>query len=123
MKFIQNGGSKAEAAHRFELARSSVYRYLTAAKKREACRRKLVGAPGALPPSPQGKRVAPLVFQDRGTTEVVAADFEQVLVPELPVGSKRGDELRLQSQNFSFKDTFQHRHLRSFCLTSSGRVK
>jgi putative transposase len=38
VKFIQDGGSKVEAARRFELARSSVYRYLVAAKK------------GALPP-------------------------------------------------------------------------
>src|ERR1039457_6961025 len=38
VKFIQGGGSKAEAARRFALARSSVYRYLTAAQK------------GALPP-------------------------------------------------------------------------
>ena len=38
VKFISGGGSKAEAARRFELARSSVYRYLEAAKK------------GALPP-------------------------------------------------------------------------
>jgi transposase len=33
LKFIQSGGSKVEAARRFELARSSVYRYLDAAKK------------------------------------------------------------------------------------------
>src|ERR1035438_1596442 len=33
VKFIQGGGSKAEAARRFALARSSVYRYLEAAKK------------------------------------------------------------------------------------------
>ncbi len=33
VKFIQGGGSKVEAARRFELARSSVYRYLTAAQK------------------------------------------------------------------------------------------
>jgi transposase len=32
-KFIQGGGSKAEAARRFGLARSSVYRYLAAAQK------------------------------------------------------------------------------------------
>src|ERR1035438_5833287 len=32
VKFIQGGGSKAEAARRFDLARSSVYRYLSAAK-------------------------------------------------------------------------------------------
>ena len=32
VKFIQSGGSKAEAARRFDLARSSVYRYLAAAK-------------------------------------------------------------------------------------------
>ena len=32
VKFIQGGGSKAEAARRFDLARSSVYRYLDAAK-------------------------------------------------------------------------------------------
>jgi transposase len=38
VKFIAGGGSKAEAARRFDLARSSVYRYLTAAQK------------GALPP-------------------------------------------------------------------------
>ena len=38
VKFIQGGGSKAEAARRFELARSSVHRYLAAAQK------------GALPP-------------------------------------------------------------------------
>src|ERR1017187_1927526 len=38
VKFIQGGGSKAEAARRFAVARSSVYRYLEAAKK------------GALPP-------------------------------------------------------------------------
>jgi transposase len=31
--FIQGGGSKAEAARRFDLARSSVYRYLVAAQK------------------------------------------------------------------------------------------
>jgi putative transposase len=30
VKFIKSGGSKAEAARRFELARSSVYRYLDA---------------------------------------------------------------------------------------------
>ena len=30
VKFIQAGGSKAEAARRFELGRSSVYRYLAA---------------------------------------------------------------------------------------------
>ena len=33
VKFTQNGGSKAEAARRFDLARSSVYRYLVAAQK------------------------------------------------------------------------------------------
>jgi transposase len=33
VKFIQNGGSKAAAARRFDLARSSVYRYLVAAQK------------------------------------------------------------------------------------------
>jgi len=33
VKFIQGGGSKAEAARRFDLARSSVYRYLVAAQK------------------------------------------------------------------------------------------
>jgi transposase len=33
VKFIQGGGSKIEAARRFDLARSSVYRYLAAAKK------------------------------------------------------------------------------------------
>ena len=33
VKFIQGGGSKAEAARRFDLARSSVYRYLMAAPK------------------------------------------------------------------------------------------
>jgi transposase len=33
VKFIQGGGSKAEAARRFDLARSSVYRYLIAANK------------------------------------------------------------------------------------------
>jgi transposase len=32
VNFIQSGGSKAEAARRFDLARSSVYRYLEAAK-------------------------------------------------------------------------------------------
>ena len=36
--FIQGGGSKVEAARRLDLARSSVYRWLEAAKK------------GALPP-------------------------------------------------------------------------
>jgi transposase len=38
VKFIQGGGSKVEAARHFDLARSSVYRYLVAAQK------------GALPP-------------------------------------------------------------------------
>lgn len=38
VKFIQGGGSKVEAARHFALARSSVYRYLVAAKN------------GALPP-------------------------------------------------------------------------
>jgi transposase len=33
VKYIQSGGSKAEAARRFALARSSVYRYLLAAQK------------------------------------------------------------------------------------------
>jgi transposase len=33
VRFIQAGGSKAEAARRFDLARSSVYRYLSAAQK------------------------------------------------------------------------------------------
>ena len=33
VKFIQGGGSKAEAARRFDLARSSVYRYLVASQK------------------------------------------------------------------------------------------
>src|ERR1039457_831537 len=33
VKFIKSGGSKAEAARRFDLARSSVYRYLTAARQ------------------------------------------------------------------------------------------
>ena len=33
VKFIQGGGSKAEAARRFDLARSSVYRYLAAAQQ------------------------------------------------------------------------------------------
>jgi putative transposase len=33
VKFIQSGGSKVEAARRFDLARSSVYRYLVAAQK------------------------------------------------------------------------------------------
>jgi transposase len=37
--------------------------------------------------SQQGKLVAPLVFQGSCTTEVVDAYFEQVLLPELPVGS------------------------------------
>ena len=32
VKFLQRGGSKAEAARRFDLARSSVYRYLDAAQ-------------------------------------------------------------------------------------------
>jgi transposase len=32
VNFIKSGGSKAEAARRFDLARSSVYRYLEAAK-------------------------------------------------------------------------------------------
>jgi len=32
VKFIQGGGSKTEAARRFDLARSSVYRYLDAAQ-------------------------------------------------------------------------------------------
>ena len=32
VKFIQGGGSKTEAARRFDMARSSVYRYLAAAK-------------------------------------------------------------------------------------------
>ena len=32
VNFLQGGGSKAEAARRFALARSSVYRYLAAAK-------------------------------------------------------------------------------------------
>ena len=35
VKFIQGGGSKAEAARRFDLTRSSVYRYLAAAQKRQ----------------------------------------------------------------------------------------
>ena len=43
VKFIQGGGSKVEAARRFDLARSSVYRYLVAAKK------------GALPPKTSQK--------------------------------------------------------------------
>jgi len=34
VKFISGGGSKAEAARRFDLARSSVCRYLAAAQKR-----------------------------------------------------------------------------------------
>jgi transposase len=38
VQFVQNGGTKAEAARRFDLARSSVYRYLAAAQQ------------GALPP-------------------------------------------------------------------------
>jgi len=33
VKFVRGGGSKAEAARRFDLARSSVYRYLDAAQK------------------------------------------------------------------------------------------
>src|ERR1017187_3758080 len=33
VKFIQDGGSKAEAARQLAVARSSVYRYLDAAKK------------------------------------------------------------------------------------------
>jgi len=33
VQFIQQGGSKAEAARRFSLARSSVYRYLEAAQQ------------------------------------------------------------------------------------------
>ena len=33
VKFIQSGGSKAEAARRFDLARSSVCRYLAAVQK------------------------------------------------------------------------------------------
>jgi len=37
--------------------------------------------------SQQGKLVAPLVFQGSCNTEVVDAYFEQVLLPELPVGS------------------------------------
>lgn len=32
VKFVNQGGSKAEAARRFDLARSSVYRYLDAAR-------------------------------------------------------------------------------------------
>ena len=35
----------------------------------------------------QGKLVAPLVFQGNCNTEVVDVYFEQVLLPELPVGS------------------------------------
>ncbi len=49
VKFIQNGDSKAKATQRFELARSSVYRYL----------------------------VAPLVFQGRCNTEVADAYLSQ----------------------------------------------
>ena len=37
--------------------------------------------------SQQGKLVAPLVFQGSCNPEVVDAYFEQVLLPELPVGS------------------------------------
>ena len=37
--------------------------------------------------SQQGKLVAPLVFQGSCNTEVGDADFEQVLLPELPPGS------------------------------------
>jgi transposase len=37
--------------------------------------------------SQQGKLVAPLVFQGSCTTEVVAAYFENVLLPELPPDS------------------------------------
>ncbi len=33
VKFVQNGGSKAEAARRFDLGRRTVYRYLAAAQK------------------------------------------------------------------------------------------
>jgi transposase len=33
VKFVRGGGSKAEAARRFDLARSSVYRYLDAAQQ------------------------------------------------------------------------------------------
>lgn len=33
VKFIQGGGSKTEAGRRFDLARSSVYRYLAAAEE------------------------------------------------------------------------------------------
>ena len=37
--------------------------------------------------SQQGKLVAPLIFQGSCNTEVVDVYFEQVLLPELPVGS------------------------------------
>jgi putative transposase len=33
VKFVNNGGSKVEAARRFELGRQTVYRYLAAAQK------------------------------------------------------------------------------------------
>ena len=54
VKFIQAGGSKVEAGRRFSLARSTIYRYLTAVKTNTLAP-KPVGAPGASWSRPNGK--------------------------------------------------------------------
>jgi transposase len=58
VKFIQGGGSKAEAARRFDLARSSVYRYLDAAQAGTLAPKKSWGHWRKLDPKKLQARVA-----------------------------------------------------------------
>jgi transposase len=58
VKFIQGGGSKAEAARRFDLARSSVYRYLDAAQAGTLAPKKSWGHWRKLDPQKLQSRVA-----------------------------------------------------------------
>jgi transposase len=58
VKFIQGGGSKAEAARRFDLARSSVYRYLDAAQAGTLAPKKSWGHWRKLDPKKLKARVA-----------------------------------------------------------------
>jgi transposase len=58
VKFIQGGGSKAETARRFDLARSSVYRYLDAAQAGTLAPKKSWGHWRKLDPQKLKARVA-----------------------------------------------------------------
>jgi transposase len=51
VKFVHNGGSKVEAAHRFRVGRNTVYRYLAAALRGKLAPKKSWGAWRKLDPA------------------------------------------------------------------------